>query len=45
MAGRVGPELSEHWASKAIVIKILQTSAMLVTTDTGAVLPVGPLGR
>ena len=45
MAGRVRPELSEPWASETVGITMLQASAVLATTDTGAVLPVGPLSR
>ena len=45
MGGRVGAEVSEPWASKTVGITMLQASAVLATTDTVAVLPVGPLSR
>ena len=45
MGGRVRPELSEPWAYETVGITVLQVSAMVTTTDTGAVLPVGPLSR
>ena len=45
MVGRIWPEPSEPWTSETVGITMLQASAMLTTTNTGTVLPVGPLSR